>query len=75
MDMYSVVKENPILAILRNIPLEYTVDYAQAIVDGGISFFDKSRMAIQSSLYMQNERMYPGSINHPMMMEIGTSAP
>ena len=22
MDMYSVVKENPILAILRNIPLE-----------------------------------------------------
>ena len=25
MDMYSVVKENPILAILRNIPLEYTV--------------------------------------------------
>lgn len=33
MDMYSVVKENPILAILRNIPLEYTVDYAQAIVD------------------------------------------
>jgi len=24
MDMYSVVKENPILAILRNIPLEYT---------------------------------------------------
>lgn len=40
MDMYSVVKENPILAILRNIPLEYTVDYAQAIVDGGISFFE-----------------------------------
>jgi len=36
----SVVKENPILAILRNIPLEYTVDYAQAIVDGGISFFE-----------------------------------
>ena len=40
MDMYSVVKENPILAILRNIPLEYTVDYAQAIVDGGVSFFE-----------------------------------
>ena len=40
MDMYSVVKENPILAILRNIPLEYTIDYAQAIVDGGISFFE-----------------------------------
>ena len=40
MDMYSVVKENPILAILRNIPLEYTVDYAQAIVYGGVSFFE-----------------------------------
>ena len=35
MDMYSVVKKNPILAILRNIPLEYTVDNAQGLVDGG----------------------------------------
>ena len=38
MDMYSVVKENPILAILRNIPLEYTVDYAQASCYWGDSF-------------------------------------
>lgn len=40
MDMYSVVKENPILAILRNIPLEYTVDYAQAIGRWGDFVFE-----------------------------------
>ena len=42
MDMYSVVKENPILAILRNIPLEYTIYYAQAILDGGIKFIEEA---------------------------------
>ena len=40
MDMYEIVKKNPVLAILRNIPLEKTIDYAQAVVDGGITFFE-----------------------------------
>ena len=40
MNLRNVIKENPILAIMRNVPLEITLDYAKAIMDGGICFFE-----------------------------------
>lgn len=40
MDMYSMVKQNPLLGILRNVPLEKTLDYAGAAVRGGVAFFE-----------------------------------
>lgn len=40
MDLRKVIAENPILAIMRNVPLEITLDYAKAIIDGGINFFE-----------------------------------
>lgn len=40
MDTYSLVSQHPLLAILRNVPLEKTVDYAEAAVQGGVSFFE-----------------------------------
>jgi Entner-Doudoroff aldolase len=40
MDMKTMVRENPLLAIMRNVPLEKTVHYAQAAFDGGVKFFE-----------------------------------
>ena len=40
MDMKEMVSKNPILAILRNVPMEQTLDYAGAIVEGGVRFFE-----------------------------------
>lgn len=40
MDMYQVVVKNPLLAILRNVPLEITEEYADAVVAGGVRFFE-----------------------------------
>jgi 2-dehydro-3-deoxyphosphogluconate aldolase/(4S)-4-hydroxy-2-oxoglutarate aldolase len=40
MDMKVVVKENPILAILRGVPSKILINYAQAIMNGGIGFFE-----------------------------------
>lgn len=40
MDMYEIVAKHPLLAILRNIPLEKTLDYAGAAVQGGAAFFE-----------------------------------
>lgn len=40
MDMKEIVMQHPILAILRNVPLEKTLDYAQAVIDGGVNFFE-----------------------------------
>lgn len=40
MDMRTIVKENPILAIMRNIPSEKLIDYVDAIRKGGVKFFE-----------------------------------
>ncbi len=40
MDLYPIVKKNPVLAIFRNIPSEILLDYADAVIEGGISFFE-----------------------------------
>lgn len=40
MKLKQIVCNNPLLAILRNVPLEQTVAYAKAIFDGGVSFFE-----------------------------------
>lgn len=40
MDTYELVSKNPLLAILRNVPLEKTIDYAEAAVQGGAPFFE-----------------------------------
>lgn len=39
-DMYEIIAKNPLLAILRNVPLEKTIDYAEAAVQGGAPFFE-----------------------------------
>ena len=40
MDMYEVFAQNPLLAILRNVPKEITLDYAGAIHKGGVKVFE-----------------------------------
>ena len=40
MDMYEVFAKNPLLAILRNVPKEITLDYAGAILKGGVKVFE-----------------------------------
>lgn len=40
MDLKQVVCKNPLLAIMRNVPLDKTLPYAKAIFDGGVSFFE-----------------------------------
>ena len=40
MDMYDIITQNPLLGILRNVPLEKTVDYVEAASAGGCSFFE-----------------------------------
>lgn len=40
MDMKQIVLANPLLAILRNVPDEKLIDYAKAIVNGGVKFFE-----------------------------------
>ena len=41
--MKQLVLENPILAIMRNVPTEKILDYAGAVMEGGIRFFEMPR--------------------------------
>ncbi|TAH72759.1 MAG: bifunctional 4-hydroxy-2-oxoglutarate aldolase/2-dehydro-3-deoxy-phosphogluconate aldolase [Anaerolineaceae bacterium] len=38
--MINIIKKNPLISIMRNIPLEHTLDYAQAVYNGGIKAFE-----------------------------------
>ena len=40
MDMKQVVLDNPLLAILRNVPDDKLLKYAEAIINGGVKFFE-----------------------------------
>lgn len=40
MNLRQVISENPVLAIMRNVPLDVTFDYAKAILEGGVAFFE-----------------------------------
>ena len=40
MDMRGIVENRPLLAIMRNVPLEKTLDYAEAVIKGGVTFFE-----------------------------------
>ena len=40
MNMKDIVLKNPLLAILRNIPDDLILNYAQAIINGGVKFFE-----------------------------------
>ncbi len=38
--MYSILKKSPIIVIYRNVPLEITIPYTQAVLAGGITAFE-----------------------------------
>ncbi|MEG0340003.1 MAG: bifunctional 4-hydroxy-2-oxoglutarate aldolase/2-dehydro-3-deoxy-phosphogluconate aldolase [Oscillospiraceae bacterium] len=38
--MKQLIREHPLIAILRNVPLSQTLQYAQAVFDGGIHAFE-----------------------------------
>lgn len=40
MNLNEVFRKNPVMAIMRNIPLEKTIDYAQAVFDGGVAIYE-----------------------------------
>ena len=67
MDMRQIVAENPVLAILRNVPSDSLTEYAGAIVDGGIHFFEvalNSRDALTQIRMLKNtfgDRAYIGA--------------
>lgn len=67
LNMKQIIAENPILAIMRNVPKEIAIDYAKAISDGGVKFFEvalNSKDALEEIEMLKNyfgENAYIGA--------------
>ena len=70
MDMKMIVKKQPILAIMRNVPLEKTADYAQAVMEGGVSLFE---VALNSKHGLEQIRMLRKRVGDEIMLGAGTA--
>lgn len=70
MNMREVIEENQILAILRDVPLEQTLDYVQAVVDGGITFFE---VALNSKYSYQQIKLLREHFGDSIYLGAGTA--
>lgn len=70
MDFRVLLKDQPVLAILRNIPLEDTLDYARAILQGGIRFFE---VALNSPHGLEQIRMLRDAFGNDAVVGAGTA--
>ena len=70
MNIRKVVLENPLLAIMRNVPVEKTIPYAEAIVSGGVKFFE---VALNSPAACEQIRMLQAHFPEDVYIGAGTA--
>ena len=64
------MQEHPVLGILRNIPLDKTIDYADAAIRGGVSFFE---VALNSPCALQQIEMLRDKFGDQCLVGAGTA--
>lgn len=69
MNMRETVQENPLLAIMRNVPLERTEDYVGAVIRGGVRFFE---MAMITPHALEQIRLIRNSFGKKILVGAGT---
>lgn len=69
-EMLDIVKQNPVLAILRNVPLSQTVQYAGAVVQGGVHFFE---VAMNSPAALQQIALLRETFGDDVLVGAGTA--
>ena len=70
MDMREVFAERPVLAIMRNVALEDTLDYAGAVVAGGVKIFE---VALNSVHGYEQIAMLRKEFGEDVMIGAGTA--
>lgn len=68
-EMRNVIKENPILAIIRNIANEKVISYVQAVINGGVRFFE---VALNSGNALEQIRMLKTTFGNDIYVGAGT---
>lgn len=70
MDLKCGLQEAPLLAILRNIPLEITADYGSAVVAGGIRYIE---VALNSAHALEQIRILRDTLGSRAHVGAGTA--
>ena len=70
MDMMKTVMSEPLLAIMRNVPLDITLDYAKSILDGGVHFFE---VALNSTHALEQIKMLKKAYGDKAFIGAGTA--
>ena len=70
LDLEQTMQEHPVLGILRNIPLDKTIDYADAAIRGGVSFFE---VALNSPCALQQIEMLRDKFGEQCLVGAGTA--
>ena len=70
LDMRSVVLDHPLLAIMRKVPEEKTIPYAEAIVRGGVNFLE---VAMNSPSACEQIRMLKAHFGDDGLIGAGTA--
>lgn len=70
LDLEQIMQEHPVLGILRNIPLDKTIDYADAAIRGGVSFFE---VALNSPCALQQIEMLRDKFGEQCLVGAGTA--
>lgn len=70
LDLEQIMQEHPVLGILRNIPQDKTIDYADAAIRGGVSFFE---VALNSPCALQQIEMLRDKFGEQCLVGAGTA--
>lgn len=70
MEIRKIIKENPILCIMRNVPVQKTVEYVRAVVDGGVRFFE---VALNSQCPLEQIRLMRKEFGDEIYVGAGTA--
>lgn len=70
LDLEQTMQEHPVLGILRNIPLDKTIDYADVAIRGGVSFFE---VALNSPCALRQIEMLRDKFGEQCLVGAGTA--
>lgn len=70
LDLEQTMQEHPVLGILRNIPLDKTIDYADVAIRGEVSFFE---VALNSPCALQQIEMLRDKFGEQCLVGAGTA--
>lgn len=68
--MYSILKKSPIIVIYRNVPLEITIPYTQAVLSGGITAFE---VALNTPHALEQIRLMKREFGEQITIGAGTA--